>query len=320
MKKSDYIGHEEYLDSPMVYGQHKSFWNSLSFLKKVDTIRRVGLLSFLREVLGLADSERTHKRLEQKYSALCYDCETMQEQIATLSQEKQELEQKLEKAEKAREASRNMGYMLFAPPSAQDIMNAFNRSSVDEMKPWFFNPYEDPNTGTVTLHHNFAFYPFASILVPRGKLCLRNQYGKVVNLAQCADYSALPAKYAQHLIPQEFHAYRMRVLFVTRDRDFWLAEPRSAQDVVLEIHAKFTEERDYTARHATIKSWTEQYHRNHAVASGYQFATLFNLIVSIEELLGGGQNNFSMEQIKRIRDKCYAEYLDIYFNPCDGEN
>lgn len=311
MKQSDYIDHEEYLDSPMIYGQHAPFWSSLSFLEKVDTIRHVGLFSFLRELIGSADAERIRKRLELKYSTLCSDYEAVQERIATLEQENQELKQKLKEIE---QVSCGKSHRLLTPPSAWDIMNAFNRNSVDKMNPWFFNPYEDPLTGTVTLNHNFIFYPFASIVVPRGKLRLCNQYGDVANLAQCMNYESLPSKYAQHLVPQGFRAHRMRVLFVTQDRDLWLADPRSAQDVVLEIWASYDERQSCSQYDASVKAWKERYYENNAVVCGTHGRPLFNLIVSIEELLGKGQNNFSKEQIKRVRDKCYAEYLSIYFN------
>lgn len=320
MNQPDYIGHEEYLDSPMIYGQHAPFWSSLSFLEKVDTIRHVGFFSFLREVIGFADAERTRKRLELKYS----EHEETQERIAALEQENQELARRLEEAtEKLKEAERvgrGKSHKLLAPPSAYDIMDAFNRNSPNKMQPWFFSPYEDPLTGTVTLNHNFMFYPFASIVVPRGKLRLCNQYGMVANLAQCMDYDALPAKYAQHLVPEGLHAYRMRILFVTQDRDFWLADPLSAQDVVLEIWANYDGEWHHSSSHdASIKAWKERYRENNAMVCGTSGKPLFNLVVSIEELLCKGQNNFSKDQIKRIRDKCYAEYLDIYFNDQHGE-
>lgn len=311
MKQPDYIKPEEYLDSPVIYGRHTPFWSSLSFLEKVDTIRHVGLFSFLREIIGLADAERIRKRLELQQNALRADNEAIRERVVALEQEKQELEQKLEEAKKHLKGSSS--HRLLTPPSAMAIMDAFNRNSVSKMQPWFFHPYEDPYTGAVTLYHNFVFYPFDLIVIPRGKLRLCNQDGEVVNLAQCMDYAALPPQYAQHLVPQGFHAHRMRVLFVTQERKLWLADPRSAQDVVLEIWATHDEGRNYASQDVNIEAWKKRYYDNDAIVCGTPSKPLFSLIVSIEQLLCGGQNNFSKGQIKRIMDKCYAEYLDIYF-------
>lgn len=294
------------------------FWSSLSFFEKINTIRHVGLFSFLREVIGLADAGRIRSRLESEYSALLQNYEAARDQIIALKQEKQVLEHNLqettEKLEAAERASRGRNRALLVPPSAQSIMNAFNRNSASERERWFFDYYEDPYTGAVRLKHQFRFYPFAELNVPRGNLRLCDQYGTVANLAQCMDYAALPSRYAQHLVPNDFHAYRMRVLFVT-DHDFhlWLANPRSAQDIVLEIRTHY-KGKDYAAYNTSIRFWKEQYHEHNATACGTCSETLFYLILSIDELLCGGHNNFSQEEIKRIRNKCYAEYLDIYFN------
>lgn len=317
MKPLGYNECEEYIDTPRIYGQHAPFWSSLSFFEKVDTIRHVGLFSFLREIFGFADADRIRRRLESEYSATLRDCEAAQDQISALIQKNEELERELaettEKLKEAECASRGRNHRLLTPPSAQDIMNAFNRSSESETKPWFFRYYEDPHTGVVTLNHDFRFYPFPAIIVPRGKLRLCDQYGSVVNLAQCESYAALPPKYVQHLIPEGFHAYRLRVLFVTRERGFWLADPRSAQDIALEIRASFDEGADHALYDNRIKYWKERHSEHQAMTCGTRRETFFNLIISIEELLCGGCNNFSQEQIKRIMDKCYAEYLDIYF-------
>lgn len=64
MKPLGYNECEEYIDTPRIYGQHAPFWSSLSFFEKVDTIRHVGLFSFLREIFGFADADRIRRRLE----------------------------------------------------------------------------------------------------------------------------------------------------------------------------------------------------------------------------------------------------------------
>lgn len=307
----NYISREEYVDAPAIYGQHAKYWASLDALSKIATIRRVGLFGFLREVRGYADAERIRERLEEQCLALTEECDAAKKRAQALQQQNQELEEKLAKiTEKVTESSSR----LLNPPSADSIMAAFNRMCPDHAQ-WFFSPYEDPHTGVIKFSHNCMFYPFYEISVPRGKLRLCDYYGYPVCLTQCYSYAALPAKYAQHLVPNEFHVCKMRALFVTNDvrsGQLWLADPLSAQDILLEIHA----DRDKPNSHEIIDQWkrTAGDGCHCRVMYGPGGTLLFDVIVSIEELLGMGQNHFSKEQIKRIRDQCYVEYLDLYFN------
>lgn len=320
MKK--HIDHDEYIDAPMIYGQHAPYWSSLSFFDKLCTIRRVGLFSFLREVLGYGDAERIRTRLEISQAALMQECETLRARIKELggdSEQAKTVEQKTtqDSGQSSKSEYTGINPKILMPPQADEIMAAFNRNCPERAKPWFFNPYEKPGSGDIVLSHNFGFYPFAELIVPRGKLRLRKQDGYVANLAQCMDFAALPSRYARHLVPPCFHPHRMRVLFVTRHKfDLYLDEPRSAQDLVLEIRTHY--ERDATVSDeghldtydAAIKSWKEQYH---GIVYGTRHETLFDLVVSVEDLFNDGENNFSREQTERIRKRCYAEYLDIYF-------
>lgn len=320
MKESAYIGREEYVDAPAIYGQHARYWASLDPLSKIATIRRVGLFGFLREVHGYADAERIRERLEEECATLIEECSAAKKHVHDLQQKNQELEEKLTKTfEALKVAEKNNGrwnHRLLTPPSATSIMNAFNRMCPERVQ-WFFNPHEDTHTGVVTFSHNFMFYPFSEINVPRGRLRLCDQYGDPVCLTQCHSYAALPAKLAQHLIPADFHTCRMRVLFVTNEKGLWLADPLFAQDILLEIWAHFdwgnpSKERIRRHREA-IELWEKSYHDTKFMACGTDAETRFYMIASFEELLGRGQNNFSKEQIERIRNKCYTEYLSIYF-------
>lgn len=323
MKNSHFIDHQAYNDIPVLYGKHAPYWQSLSFSEKVDTIRRVGLFGFLRETCGMADSARIHTRLEVEYSALLQRHEADRERISTLEQAKQELEQQLAevtaKLETAERAAQGKNRKLLTPPSAKKIMNAFNRMC-PEGETWFYNPYEEAYNGNVCLTHRFKFYPFDEIRVPRGKLRLCDQYGDPVCLTQNYDYSALPPHYADHLVPYGHQPYRLRVLFITRhNSNFWLDDPRTAQDVVLEIRTHY--KRDDPKSHrgdrsyeSDIKTWKERYYNYYATAAyGMNNESILDMIISIEKFLSGGNNNFSKTQIDRIRDKCYTEYLDFYF-------
>lgn len=313
MGERKYISRKEYLDSPEIYGQHTRYWASLDPLSKIATIRRVGLFGFLREVFGYADAERIRERLEERCAALTEECSAAQESVKELTEKNQALEEELAKiTEKVTESSSR----LLNPPSAASIMNAFNRMCPEHTE-WFFHPHEDLHTGVIKFSHNCMFYPFNEISVPRGKLRLCDRYGYPVCLTQCYAYAALPAKYAQHLIPDDFHVCKMRVLFVTNDtwnRQLWLADPLSAQDVLLEICAD-RDKSNWNHEKEAIDRWkrTAGDGCHCRVVYGPGGTLLFDMIVSIEEFLGMGQNRFSREQIKRIRDQCYTEYLDLYF-------
>ncbi len=133
------------------------------------------------------------------------------------------------------------------------------------------------------------------------------------------DYKALPPEYAEHLVPSGHHPRRMRVLFVTHSHDTWLSEPLSAQDVVLEIYTLYQCEgnpgahRGDAAYDAGIAYWKDKYKYALTQYGSHANETILTLMISMEEFLCVGRNKFSKEQIQRIREQCYAEYLDYYF-------
>lgn len=323
----NYISHEEYVDAPVIYGQHARYWASLDVMSKIATIRRVGLFGFLREVCGYADAERIRERLEEQCVALAEERDAAKKRVQELEQQNRELEQKLTETTaeltKAQQRNGRGSKRLLTPPSATDIMHAFNRMCPDHRQ-WFFRPYEDPHTGVITFAHNHMFYPFSELSVARGKLRLCDQDGDPVCLTQCHPYAALPAKLAQHLIPTCFHAYRMRVLFVTNDARLWLADPLIAQDVLLEIWARYDHEKQtdrgrYHDYDQAITAWKALHDAENAVAYGTCAETRFDLIISVEEFLSGGPYHYSKDQIEHLRNRCYAEYLSLYFNDKDDE-
>lgn len=319
----NYISHEEYVDAPAIYGQHARYWASLDVMSKIATIRRAGLFGFLREVRGYADAERIRERLEEQCVALTEERNAVKKRAQELQQQNQELERKLAdttaELTEARQRNGRGSKRLLTPPSTTGIMHAFNRMCPD-YQTWFFRPHEEPYTGVITFTHDYMFYPFFEISVARGKLRLCDQDGDPVCLTQCHPYTALPAKLAEHLIPACFHAYRMRVLFVTNDVRLWLADPLTAQDLLLEIWARYDhEEQTDRGYDQAIIAWKVLHDAKNTVVYGTCAETRFDLMISVEEFLSGGPYHYSKDQIEHLRNKCYAEYLSLYFKDKDGE-
>lgn len=283
-----------------------------SFYNHLAKIQRVGFFGFMREVVGLVELERERESTEAAYCDLVQSYNVLTDDYQALQVENQKLREQLaqEQAKQAEieETKRNFRderLRLLQPPRPLDVFHMCN------MDNWFSRFTVE--RGVIKMFHNRQVYPCDVILISMGELRLCDQYGYPVNLAQNYGYDALPARrYAQPLIPDGLRASRMRVLFGTESEEgFWLQSPLYAQDLLVEIRAHA----DETFTRERLFAWAE----SKDVPAGWSGREcIIDMIVPFAKLLNqsrpGGYSEYNAD---KVREQCYAEYVELYFR--DGK-
>lgn len=285
----------------------------------LEKFRRVGFFGLMREVLGLVDLEKEREELEQEYWKLSDNYDEMSKQLRLVEEENRVLREQLvqqvteltAKLVSEKQRSREDQLRLLQPPNALSIFRKCN------MEDWFLR-YE-VKAGVIVMTHNSKYYPFDVMLIPMYGIRLCDKHGLPANLMQNYQYEALPAgKYAQPFLCSQLTPYKMRVLFGTENTEgFYLQDPRKAQDVILEIWASIKETDNTNENREHIEHWC---HANHAHAAYFGGGYIVTRVISFAKMLNSGQPGGCPErQAERVREECYAEYLEMYFHDGDWE-
>ncbi len=274
-------------------------------------IRHLGLRNFLREVSNLPNLPQERQLVEAEYCELSKKYDTVKLELENSRQANLATEAKLKEAkEELAKWEQEFHHRIansFYPPNAQRILDQCNTSFIQMLR------YStDRYTGVITLYHDRNFYPCDKFMIAPNALRVRDSRGIEANLLQNYSYECLATRELSNaLLPSGFRSYQTRILFGIMTEDgFWLRDPRSAQDVILEIRAR-CEDGPSTVSVKEQASWKQEYH---GTINSSNSGTIFNLILPLEKYFNSGDRaNYSSYEIDKIRERCYAEYLRLYF-------
>jgi len=270
---------------------------------------RIFGLTIARTDTLMAEQKEIEEEYDELYQARRKDEEKLREIKKENTALKKQINSLSEELAFVKRHSREEKLELITPPRASDV---FYRCNTEE---WFQRFREDAKTGAIYLSHDRHIYPCDQVIIPRNiRIC--NMHGDIANLTQPYTYEALSAKkYAQDLIPESYVPYKMRILFgIAEDDGFWLQNPLSAQDVIAEIWTRESDELSIPTaiRDNNMKQWRQE---SGGLMYGTRNEMIFTLVISIEQLFNrNGPGNISKNQIRKFREQCYAEYLDLYFH------